>query len=170
MNERMNEYEVKNNEFSIDNVESLSIRNNWCAWCVNVYVSDQTGDWKSCGAGILSFHGRKKYQNMSMKLSSVKELKLEGSPFDNTAWEAGMFTLQVRVRKNLAPNNKNVQIDNEIKKKLSMNGPDDLILHCELQKSTQCALSGMVILWYQEDINEHLAISFLSAVTLIESW
>jgi hypothetical protein len=51
-----------------------------------------------------------------------------------------------------------------------MNGSDDLILHCELKKATQCALSELVIMWYQEDIGEHLALSFLSAVAIIESW
>ena len=81
-----------------------------------------------------------------------------------------MFTLQVRAKKNLSNNNRGVQVDAETTKKLSMNGSDDLILHCELRRATQCALSDLIIMWYQEDINEHLALSFLSAVTVIDSW
>ena len=56
-----------------------------------------------------------------------------------------MFTMQVRSNKNLANNNRDLKIDPELKKKLSMNGTDDLLLHCELKKSSQCGLSELVI-------------------------
>lgn len=62
-------------EFTIDNLETLSIKNNWCSWCVNVFVSDQTGEWNSCGTGLLSFYGKKKQQSSLSKLASIKELK-----------------------------------------------------------------------------------------------
>jgi hypothetical protein len=62
-------------EFTIDNLETLSIKNNWCSWCVNVFVSDQSGEWNSCGTGLLSFYGKKKQQSTLSKLASIKELK-----------------------------------------------------------------------------------------------
>lgn len=64
-------------EFTIDNLETLSIKNNWCSWCVNVFVSDQTGEWNSYGTGLLSFYGKKKQQTTLTKLTSVKELKTD---------------------------------------------------------------------------------------------
>jgi hypothetical protein len=81
-----------------------------------------------------------------------------------------MFTMQVRSNKNLASNNKDLKIDPDLKKKLTKNSTEELILHVELSKASQCALSDLVIMWYQEDIGEHLALSFLSAVAIIESW
>ena len=155
----------KYSEFSIDNLETLSIKQNWCSWCVHVYVGDAQGDWSSCGTGLLSFYGKKRSESQFTKLSSVKELKAE-----ENVWEPGMFTLQVRQKKNLANNNRSVQIDPELRRRLSMNGSPDTLLHCELKKSVQCNLSELVLMWYQEDYGEHLALSFLSAVTIIESW
>lgn len=81
-----------------------------------------------------------------------------------------MFTMQVKSNKNLTANNRELRLDSELKKKISMNGGDDLILHVELKKAVQCNLADLVIMWYQEDIGEHLALSFLSAVAIIESW
>lgn len=161
----------KSFEFTIDNLETLSIKNNWCSWCVNVFVSDQAGEWNSCGTGLLSFYGKKKQKSTLTKLQSIKDLKTETEGSSKLeVWETGMFTMQVRSNKNLANNNKDVKLDPDLKKKLNMNGSDDLILHCELKKASQCTLSELVIMWYQEDIGEHLALSFLSAVAIIESW
>ena len=67
----------KSFEFTIDNLESLSIRNNWCSWCVNVFTSDPTGEWNSCGTGLLSFSGKKRNESTKSKLQSIKELKSE---------------------------------------------------------------------------------------------
>ena len=69
--------EERSFEFTIDNLETLSIKNNWCSWCVNVFVSDQTGEWNSCGTGLLSFFGKKKQENILTKVSSVKDIKKE---------------------------------------------------------------------------------------------
>jgi hypothetical protein len=162
----------KSFEFTIDNLETLSIKNNWCSWCVNVFISDPSGEWNSCGTGLLSFFGKKKQKSTLSKLQSIKDLKTdaESRPPIMIVWEPNMFTMQVRSNKNLANNNKDIKLDPELKKKLNMNGSDDLILHCELKKASQCSLSELVIMWYQEDIGEHLALSFLSAVAIIESW
>ena len=152
-------------EFTIDSLDSLSIRNNWCSWCVNVFVSDMTGEWNSCGTGLLAFLGKRSSQETVSKLSSVNELKS-----DPNTWDLSTFVLQVRSKKNLANNNKGIHVDPELKRKLSMDASDDQILHCELKKAAQCSLSELVIMWYQEDIGEHLALSFLSAVAIVESW
>jgi hypothetical protein len=155
----------KSFEFTIDKMDSLSIKNNWCSWCVNVFVSDQTGDWISCGTGLLTFQGRKKNETSYTKVSSVRDLKNV-----ENEWEPGMFSLQVKSRRNLSSNNKAVQIDNELRRKLSMGGGEDVILNVELRRATQCNLSELVIMWFQSDAGEHLALSFLSAVAIIESW
>ena len=119
------------NEFTIDRIESLSIRNNWCSWCVNVFISDPNGDWNSCGTGLLSFYGVRRDRNAPTKISLVKDLK-----DDLESWETNKFILQVRSKKNLANNNKGLSINQELKKKLTMDGSDDLILQCPLKKAT----------------------------------
>lgn len=161
----MKEPGEKGLEFSIDHIESLSLRNNWCSRCVNVFISEANGEWNSCGTGLLTFSGKRRHSQKIEKFDNVKHIK-----GDEDEWDPSMFTLQVRARKNLANNNKSVQIDPEIKKKLSMNGSPDLILQCELKKAKNCSQKELYITWFQEDIGEHLAMSFLSAVAIVSSW
>jgi hypothetical protein len=157
-------------DFTIDNMQSLSIKNNWCSWCVNVFVSDASGEWSSCGTGLLSFYGRRRGSSSLSRIASAKELKAEAAREGGGGWEPHTYRLEVKAKKNLANNNRAVQVDPELKRKLAMGAGEDTILSCDLKKAAECALTELVITWFQEDIGEYLAMSFLSAVTIIESW
>jgi hypothetical protein len=62
-----------NRTVCLEDISTMKQKNNWCSWCVRVFVGNDDGDWKTCGVGILSFKVESQVINTVDQLKKIFE-------------------------------------------------------------------------------------------------
>ena len=114
----------------LEDITTMKQKNNWCSWCVRVFVGGEEGDWKTCGVGILTFRVGNKNINTVGQLKALMEAS--GGQPDSVILEAS-----VKKQEGLNSPSEKDEASPEIKKLMS--GQDDdannYLMRCNLKEA-----------------------------------
>lgn len=113
----------------LEDISTMKQKNNWCSWCVRVFVGSEEGDWKTCGVGILTFKIGTKVINTLSQLN--KELSQRG-PNNPSELKA-----VVKIQKGLnSPTNREQATESMRRRVRDPDPNNEFVMNCDLREAT----------------------------------
>lgn len=111
----------------LEDIKTMKQKNNWCSWCVRVFVGNDEAQWQTCGVGILTFKiGNKTINTLPQLRKEIKSDQKE-NPIELRAI--------VKIQEGLHSPSDKPEAEEAIKAKLREPENEQYILNCDLREA-----------------------------------